>query len=111
MSNLESQTLEAQTQEATTGFDNQLGPGILGKGSIIITLEGRTVVFGYKPQDERRARVLYAFDDDEPDTPMPANQVFPLSDHRNVNITYDVAAGSDIQLSWAFSPTGGAPQR
>jgi hypothetical protein len=95
--------LESTNQESTASYDNFVGPGVTGKGAISIVSGGRSVVLYYSPkEDETRARVLYAINSVRADTPLPVRQEFKTPGASSVYITYDVAPGADIQISWSL---------
>lgn len=95
--------LKSPNQELTASYDNYVGPGVTGKGTISIVSGGRSVVLYYSPkEDETRARVLYAINSVHADTPLPIRKEVNTPSVSSVYITYDVAPGADIQISWTL---------
>jgi hypothetical protein len=94
--------LESQNQELAASYDNHVGPGVSGKGTLSIVPGGRSVVLYYSPQDESRARVLYTINSVRADMPLPVRQELQIPGAGSVYITYDVVPGGDINIAWTL---------
>jgi hypothetical protein len=93
-------TSEPTSEELQVRHDSQLGPGMSGRGSVVIYTEGRPVLILFKPSDERLARVLYNTDSRQPDKPLKPLQELRIDGARNVFLDYRTDAGGDFKLGW-----------
>jgi len=85
-------------------YDNQVGPGVEGKGFITIYTNGRTAVLHYSPADPSKSRVRYSSDPGRPDTPMPIREDVEVRGLDKVTIEYQVRTEGDIKIAWNILP-------
>ncbi|MDH3974541.1 MAG: hypothetical protein OEV42_09710 [Deltaproteobacteria bacterium] len=83
-------------------YDNQVGPGVQGKGSIAIYTNRRTAKILYSPQDESRSTALYNINSARPDKPLPVGEWLEIPNADNVYIDYEVEPEGDIKICWSL---------
>jgi hypothetical protein len=85
---------------AGVSIQGQLGPDIVGSGSMVFNGPG-TVYFYFAPQTQGQSSVNYGNNGSYPGTPLPPYVWTPIPSVSNLNLSYSANPGSDLKLVWA----------
>ena len=101
MSDVSTQKIDAAGMPmAGVMIQGQLGPNIVGSGSMVFQGPG-TLLFYFEPQTPGQSSVLYANNGGKPSTALPPYIWTPVPEVNNLNLDYSVSSGSDLKLAWA----------
>lgn len=98
MSDAATQHFDAIVPMVGISIQGQLGPDLVGSGSMVFRGPG-TLWFFHTMIGE--SSVLYGNDGSFPDTPLAPNSWTPIPNVSNLNLSYSVVRGSDLKLVWA----------